>query len=1174
MRAIAFAVLAAALACIGLFGTTPAGAQVNIEGLAGHEHEEDVDNRPGTVDPTPAQESAARGLGSSVRWNDFGTPQSWTNPDGFLATGVQGAKAPDAAREFLAANAGVFGLDAGYINDEDRLRVESDVPMAGSNGHAVYFRQQFGGLTAIKDGSVTVGLTGEPGGPWKVAYISSSLTKDVGANLSEADATLTPGEAWVAAATKIGENFTAADVTVKSEGQPDDAGFTVLDVAGLPQEQRVRLTAIPVPGEGVVPAYETIFLHDEGGTAEAFTSFVRASDTAGVPSAGEVLVRINNVQQLMQAEEPAPPTIRQFNGAFDANSCSAPAQNGPYAVGAGVQSIDVAASADNPGNDIVLQLLFGSPQGDPVATADVFTSPESLRYAPDGGVPAGDYYVRVCNFEGSPVLQPNTYTGFFATNSADASASMPYPPKWKYFVANPPIGPGNDSYPTDPEAERIRQIACWKTLKYRDDPGENCDFDVANQASRAPWDTLPQASFNSTFTTTGNNAKSAESWFSPFTPGATQFQPTSQEREYVYEWTNDWYDSQCSQDEFQPGVGNDISAATAALFANHNRMHDWSYNLGFTEQAYNLQQENFGTTDPERENDPEIGDVQAGAVTGGAPSYLGRDNANQITFNDGIAPITNMYLWQPIAAAFYAPCVDGDYDMSVIAHEYGHAIQNRMVAGPDQGLSGLQARSMGESWSDLTAIEYLYEYGYEPGNGANRYAVGPYVTGNKQTGIRNYGMNKSPLNYSDIEYDPSGVTSPHADGEIWSATNYDIRQLLMNKVNARYPSKPGTALQRRCADGEKPVRTCPGNRRWVQIFHDAFLLLPSSISFLDARDAYLAADRMRYEGDGYNKELWLAFARRGMGEGATSAGTDDRDPKPSYASPRENNARATFRPVTASGQRINNFEVYVGEYEARAVPSATGGNATEQFAPGSYQFVVKAPGYGLRRFSQSFASGQTVTKKITMQSNWASLAKGAKPTLTSDGTSGEDGSSAQQLIDETEETNWRADGPVKDQQVTVDLAGGSHLVDRVNVSAFLRPADEGDKFGDTDTQSRFSALRGFEILTCSTSASNNCANPDQGFRKVAESEAAFAASVPRPLAPQLNFESFEVDDTRATHVQLRVISNQCTGTPGYHDPGDPTTTDQDSDPTNETDCRAGSSQDEIVRAAELEVFSR
>ena len=50
-----------------------------------------------------------------------------------------------------------------------------------------------------------------------------------------------------------------------------------------------------------------------------------------------------------------------------------------------------------------------------------------------------------------------------------------------------------------------------------------------------------------------------------------------------------------------------------------------------------------------------------------------------------------MYLWQPIPATFYGPCVDGDYDMSVIAHEYGHLVSNRMVAGPNAGLSGNQA---------------------------------------------------------------------------------------------------------------------------------------------------------------------------------------------------------------------------------------------------------------------------------------------------------------------------------------------------------------------------------------------------------------------------------------------------------------------------------------------------
>ena len=36
---------ASTLACLVLFGAAPAGAQVNIEDLVGHEHEEEVDNR-------------------------------------------------------------------------------------------------------------------------------------------------------------------------------------------------------------------------------------------------------------------------------------------------------------------------------------------------------------------------------------------------------------------------------------------------------------------------------------------------------------------------------------------------------------------------------------------------------------------------------------------------------------------------------------------------------------------------------------------------------------------------------------------------------------------------------------------------------------------------------------------------------------------------------------------------------------------------------------------------------------------------------------------------------------------------------------------------------------------------------------------------------------------------
>ena len=60
-----------------------------------------------------------------------------------------------------------------------------------------------------------------------------------------------------------------------------------------------------------------------------------------------------------------------------------------------------------------------------------------------------------------------------------------------------------------------------------------------------------------------------------------------------------------------------------------------------------------------------------------------------------MTPVTNMYMWQPVAGAAYPPCVDGDFDMTVIGHEYTHAISNRMIAGPDSGISSLAGRGDG-----------------------------------------------------------------------------------------------------------------------------------------------------------------------------------------------------------------------------------------------------------------------------------------------------------------------------------------------------------------------------------------------------------------------------------------------------------------------------------------------
>lgn len=1095
--------------------STPRGA-VQIEGLQA-QSASDLDARTGSVAPTSDQLAAVDALGAHATWNRFGTPQSLIVYGGYLATGL-GDDPVAAARSFISANRQLFRLsDQGLAN----LELLNDSSMTGSDGHAVIFRQRFGDLPAAQDGLITAGVANG-----KVAYVSSSSAGDGNA---PQEAALTPVQAWLRAANDLGRSVTAADVLTNPRS---DNGWTGFKVAGFAQYQRVRLVAFPTYTEGVRPAYETIVLDVQGGAAMAYTDFVDAVT-------GDIWFRQNRAQKLSSADT--------FSGSYTATACGP--LHGPYTA-SGARTIDVVASADLPTNDIVLHLQH--PAGTDVASSDVLFSPEAIHYEPAGGVPDGPYYVQVCPFDAEQT-EPTTYRGSIAIN--DVVGSQPpltNTPKWKHFTANPPLNP-LPAYPWGNPSTDTRIISCWVDSLAGLPPADaDCQAAVKNIASRVPWDADPHTGV-ATATTLGNNANTAEAWSSPLTPGALGQRPVHPDRAYIDPWANSWFTSGCNPANLTPG-GNDILASTTNLFVGHNRMHDFAYRLGFTETNFNAQQYNFGNTGPSRENDPETGNVQAGALTGGNPSFLGRDNANQITLNDGIPPITNQYLFQPIAGSFYAPCVDGDFDTSVFGHEYTHLISNRMVGGPDAGLTGYQAGSMGESWSDLDAVEYLSEYGYLPTGGENPFSVGAYVTGNKDVGIRDYALNDNPLNYSDLGFD---VTGPevHADGEIWNATNFDLRQALIDKYNASFPATDA-ALQKRCADGVLPADQCPGNRRWIQVVYDAWLLMPPAVSMLGARDAYLAADVMRF-GGANQAELWRAFAHRGMGEFAVTNGNTDNEATPNFESAAESNeATVTFSALAPDeGNAAVSAKIYVGRYEARAVPIAdtdagTTLGATAKFVPGTYDFIAQAPGYGAFRFTRTFAANQTTTVLALMPTNWASGSKGGSATG--------DGSNLGNLIDDTEATQWSATGrtpSVAGTQVTVKLGGGAHTITHVQASALL-----------SSGQNRFGALRGFEIWTCTASEANgNCAT---GFARIFTSPAdAFPGVAPRPVAPNLILRDFDVPDTSATDVRLVVLTNQCTGGPAYQGDQDP------GDLLNNSDCVSGSSRDNEVRAAELQVFS-
>lgn len=1145
------------IALAALLVPTAAQAALHIEDI--HASRTGFDTRTGSVAPSAAALATVEALGATARWNDFGTVHALFRDDGFLATGLAGDPAT-AARQWIRAHRELFGLSEAGV---EALALERDARFEGSSTRVLLFGQRAGAMPVAPEGRIKVALV-----DGNLFWVASSAVGEPGEPAAPA---LDAQQAWIAAAQGLGLDVALEDLSaVRSEGD-----WQVFDVVGLSHPGRARPVVVGVPGAAAQTAWETIVVDFRDGDLIGFTTFVDGAS-------GERLVGVDRVQQALESDEELPASGEAFAGSYPPNQVGTCGPcHGPFTATAEADwdALEVIAHHLAAG-DITFDVFLDDPGcgGAPVAHQDLLTTPERTVVAP---VVPGDYYVRVCPFDSTTNLLSGDYAGLAAFRN---ELSPNTNPKWRYFPAYPSL----DFSPTD-----TRILGCWFDTDAEGGLLAQCERELATGSSHGiPWDFVPQASAASE-TTTGNNARSSEAW-GAFLSAGGPYQPvvdsTDPKRRRVYDfpWTNQWFAESCNpliighSGGLQPDA--DIDAAIVNLFALHNEMHDFAYHLGLRERQGVAQLSNFGTTGPERQHDPELGNAQAGALTGGWPAYTGRDNANQLTLNDGIAPLSNMYLWQTIGGAIYVPCVDGDFDAGVIAHEYGHLVQNRMV-DPENGLSGRQGRAMGESWSDLTAISFLNQYGRVPVADENPFAVGAYIT-DPQTGIRNYAMNDSPLTFGEIGYDIvcttdlvtgrcTALTQVHADGEIWSAVNFDLRQALTAKYDSSFPSSDGN-LQRRCADGQLPPDQCPGNRRWSQLMHDAMLLMPSAPTMVDARDAYLAADRARaadpvLDWPSNQAELWEGFSRRGFGADAFAADGSDFEPIPSFASPLQDNAQLTFELLPADDPKGAPLagEIYAGDFEARATPVAdthgdTGLDATQYFVPGTYGFLARADGYGHFRFELTVKAGQRSTVSVSLPRNWASVHAGA----SAHGA----GSDHHELIDDTESTNWERLGavPSVDEErpaVTVVLPGVQRI-DRVQVSGMLEAQLRGF------TQNRFSSVHGFRLRACNAAVAN--CDQASSYTVILDAPDAFPSADLRPLVPDMTLRSFATAPVDATHLEVEVLHNKCSGTPKYQGylgiPGH-----DDADPNNGTDCRTGSPpligpKNVDVRVAELQAF--
>ena len=208
-------------------------------------------------------------------------------------------------------------------------------------------------------------------------------------------------------------------------------------------------------------------------------------------------------------------------------------------------------------------------------------------------------------------------------NNVDNAADNP---AWKIFTSFPLTSrsmrlPGTTRAPTRAALVLGARLGLRPDRRQSGEPGRSLDA-LGPDGSGRPvdvHDAREQSELTRAVVTASNN---------PPRPAGTLFQPTSATRDYVYPWTNVWFTSKCDPANLvDPATGSrgpepgDISAAVTNLFAMHNALHDFAYYLGFTEAAWNGQQNNFGTPPPFLGNDPVTGNAQAGGITGGFPGF-------------------------------------------------------------------------------------------------------------------------------------------------------------------------------------------------------------------------------------------------------------------------------------------------------------------------------------------------------------------------------------------------------------------------------------------------------------------------------------------------------------------------------------------------------------------------
>jgi extracellular elastinolytic metalloproteinase len=374
-----------------------------------------------------------------------------------------------------------------------------------------------------------------------------------------------------------------------------------------------------------------------------------------------------------------------------------------------------------------------------------------------------------------------------------------------------------------------------------------------------------------------------------------------------------------------------------------------------------------------------LNDLDGANTDNGFPDANHVDNAFMITPPDGIPPTMAMFLFHAPRTKFghdpgirRSVATSSTMDPTVIMHEYTHGLSNRLVVDPsgNSTLIYIQARAMGEAWSDYYALDYAVTKGLikdrpKPGDVIEgRYAdagllrteaidcpVGSRAKHCQPSVVAGHGG----YTYGDFSR-IGGAPEPHDSGEVWSQTLWDLRSALGHRV-ADMDITRGMSLS------------------------------TSYPSMLDMRNAIIQADRAAYGGK-HVKRIWKVFAHRGMGFYAGTTSSFDTSPIESFRTPPGPHAprgtltgrvvdRFTHRPVKNALVVVQHHRSgLAARYVART--NAHGRYAIHRVGVGRYPYVFAAPkGYQIITKGVRLRTGVTPVD-FKPRRDWAARNGGAR----------------------------------------------------------------------------------------------------------------------------------------------------------------------------------------------------